>query len=432
MARQITWLAAIAVAAWGAEASAQAVPPSCPSDLPTANSGDHDVAVSVSELCDVGTVRLVVENPYRPQDDADFSDLVVTEDLQISGLTYLPGTTRFFATNVAPPPLVEPVVSGLNGSVLTWTLSNQWLLPASGSDASLAIEFDVRRHVNVGEEGLVSANRSIEASVAFTPSCDTNYRHTSTTGQGILPLNEPEPQIIKTGRNLDAGQGPGSYSDPVYGHENDDVIWRIEVRNNGLADLQDFVFTDEIQPGNFEIDYLCDSEADATSAASGGGTGSCVNLGGVTQVTDITVASEFGSGPGPYIAAPAGGSGFYYLVGRVTDSCTNRTNSVYDVEWGCEIGTPPGGIAATSTGLTAQDDALLSTQAVANTLDVDVFLQGTNTSQPMGSKGTVTIRITNNTGGTIKGGPTGMRLRDVLPAEYVVDTTFDPTVAMAA
>ena len=434
IARRAACVAAFALLFWSGFASAQ-VPPNCPADLPTANIIEHDFSVSFCELCDVGTVRMVIENPYRQQDDADFSDLVVTEDLQISGLTYLPGTTRFTATNIAPPPLVEPVVSGPNGSVLTWTLSDQWVMDAPngnfGNTPSLAIEFDVRRHANVGEEGLVGANRSIEASVEFTPSCDTNYRHTSTTGQGTLPLREPEPVIIKGGRNLDAGQGAGNYSDPVYGHENDDVIWRIEVRNNGLADLQDFVFDDDMQPGNFLIDYICDNEADATSAGSGGGTGSCVAQGGVIQLNNVAVANLFGGGPGPYIAAPAGGSGFYYLVGRVTDSCTNRTNSVYDVEWGCQIETPPGGISATSTGQIAQDDALLSTQVQPNVLDVDVFLQGTNTSQPMGTKGTVTIRVTNNTGGTIKGGPTGLRIRDVLPAEYVIDTTFDPTVSMA-
>ena len=68
---------------------------------------------------------------------------------------------------------------------------------------------------------------------------------------------------------------------------------------------------------------------------------------------------------------------------------------------------------------------------MANSLDVNVALTGTNTSQPMGSKGTVTITISNNTGGTIKGGVTGLRLRDILPAEYVIDPTFDPTVLMA-
>ena len=381
--------------------------------------------------------RLVIENPYRQQDDADFSDIVISEDLQIAGLTYLPGTTRFTADNIAPPPLVEPVVSGINGSVLTWTLSDQFVMPdqagggGGGNRARLEIEFDVRRHVAVGEEGLVGANRTIESAVEFTPSCDSDYRHTSVTGPGVLPLREPAPQIIKTGRNVDAGQDAGDYSDPVYGHKDDDVIWRIEIRNNGLADLQDFKFSDAIQPDNFEIDYVCDTEADADSAAAGNGVGGCQAVGGVTELLDLSVENLFGGGPAPYIAAPAGDSGFYYLVGRITDSCTNRVNSVFDVEWGCEIEAPPGGIDATSTGLITQDDALLSTLSDPDALSVNVALTGTNTSQPMGSKGTVTITISNNTGGTITGGDNGLRLVDTLPAEYVVDPTFDPLVQMA-
>lgn len=433
-ARHALRLLAAGVFLWSAQASAQGVPASCPSDLGTANIIEHDLSFSYCELCGVGTVRIVIENPYRSNDDADFSDIVVTENLNISGLTYVPGTTRFDTDNISTPPLVEPVVSGTDGRVLTWTLDDQWVMDAPsggfGNTPRLEIEFDVRRHSNVGEEGLVTANRSIDASVEFTPSCDTGYRHTSTTGSDTLPLNEPEPQIIKRGRNLDAGQGSNSYSDPVYGHENDDVIWRIEVRNNGEADLQDFVFDDTMQPGNFLIDYVCDNETDAVNASDGNGIGDCDDVGGVTQLTNVTAANLFG-GASPYIAAPAGGSGFYYLVGRVTDSCTNRTNTVNGVEWGCEVETPPGGITATSTGQIAQDSALLSTLSDWNSLDVDVDLTGTNTSQPMGSKGTVTITITNNTGGTIKGGTNGFRLRDILPAEYVIDPTFDPSVSMA-
>ena len=441
--RQAVYLMALGAALLSTEAAAQAIPANCPANLATADLIDHDFSVSFCELCDIGTVRLVIENPYETADDVDFSDIVVTEDLQISGLTYVSGTTRFTASNMVPPPpplpLVEPVVTGPTGSVLTWTLSSLFTMDAPrvsgpGSRPTLAIEFDVRRNVAAGEleEGLVGANRTIDAAVAFTPSCDLTYRHTDTTGPGTLPLREPELQIIKTARNVDAGQGAGNYSDPVYGHENDDVIWRIEVINNGLADLQDLRFSDMMDPDNFEIDYVCETEAEANSAATGGGAGNCEAVFGVTDLPNVSVGTLFGGGPTPYVAAPAGGNGFYYLVGRVTDSCTNRTNLIYDVQWGCEVQAPPGGIDRTSAGLLVPDDtALLSTEAIANTLDVDVDLIGTNLSQPMGAKGTVRIRISNNTGGTIRGGVDGIKLRDVLPAEYVVDPTFVPTAQMA-
>ena len=86
---------------------------------------------------------------------------------------------------------------------------------------------------------------------------------------------------------------------------------------------------------------------------------------------------------------------------------------------------------ATSFGLTTQDDAFLSTQSLENGVQVDVFMTGTNTSQPMGTKGRVRIQITNNSGGTIKGGPNGLEIHHVLPAEYVMDTTFDPVASVS-
>jgi len=57
-------------------------------------------------------------------------------------------------------------------------------------------------------------------------------------------------------------------------------------------------------------------------------------------------------------------------------------------------------------------------------LEVERRLTGTNTSQPVGSKGTMTITIRNRTGGTVK----NITLRDVLPPEYVMDPTYTPTV----
>ena len=60
-----------------------------------------------------------------------------------------------------------------------------------------------------------------------------------------------------------------------------------------------------------------------------------------------------------------------------------------------------------------------------NNLNVRTEIIGTNTSQPAGSKGTVRITIRNTTGGTVK----GIKLRNILPSEYVVDSTFTPSIA---
>ena len=59
----------------------------------------------------------------------------ITENLLASGLTYVPGTTSFDTDNVATPPVVEPAVSGPNGSVLTWTLSNAFVMDTRSNGA---------------------------------------------------------------------------------------------------------------------------------------------------------------------------------------------------------------------------------------------------------------------------------------------------------
>jgi len=417
----------LCLAAWTlapARASAQAVPGTCPAALASADIVAHDFSVSFCELCSVGTVRIVVENPFAPQDDVDFSAIVVQENLRDSGLTYVPGSTDFSGTNVFVPADVEPVVSGTDDEVLTWTLPPAFSLDGRpggpGNRERLIIDFEVERLPSLGDEGLVGADRTIEAAAELEPSCAPGERFQTSSGPGELPLREPEPQIVKEGRNLDAGQG--GYSAPVYGHENDDVIWRIEVRNTGQAPLQDLVFSDSIVPGNFEIHHVCDVESDAEAAAAGASPAGCLDVGATTDVIGLDVAAVFGGGADPYIVAPAGGSGFYYLVGEITDSCTNRTNTVFDVEWGCQSEPPAGGISATSDGTTAGDSALLSTQSVESGVDIDVDLRGENLGQPMGGKGTVRIRIRNRSGGTIKH-QDAIRLRDLLPPEYVVDTS---------
>jgi hypothetical protein len=154
-------------------APASAQPATCPPELATVDIIDHDFSVSFCELCDVGTVRIVVDNPLGPPDDVDFSEIVVTEDLLASGLTYVPGTTTFSGSNITLPPVVEPAVSGPNGSVLTWTLDPGFTMPAlpgpPGSRAQFVIEFDVRRHPAVGDEGLVTADRDIDIATAGLP-----------------------------------------------------------------------------------------------------------------------------------------------------------------------------------------------------------------------------------------------------------------------
>ncbi|MDP1635128.1 MAG: isopeptide-forming domain-containing fimbrial protein [Gallionellaceae bacterium] len=264
-------------------------------------------------------------------------------------------------------------------------------------------------------------------------SCSPNPGiQSDSTGADTLPLREPNPVLSKLGRNVDAAQGAGNYSATVYGNINDDVIWRVRISNTGDAALQDLKFNDLMTDGNFAISYACPTEAAATAVANNNGIapGGSPCVPATNTITDFAVDDPFGNPgndqPAAFVDASIGGNADVFLVGKITNSCNaNTTNTASGVEWGCEVDAPDGGITATSTGATpGTATTTLSSLVTNNGLTIARALTGTNLGQPVGSKGTMTITITNNSGGTVK----NIKLRDVLPAQYVVDSTFTPTL----
>ncbi|HXJ17733.1 MAG TPA: hypothetical protein VNM68_11135, partial [Candidatus Polarisedimenticolia bacterium] len=151
--RAIAFLAAV-----GALVLAENVLAACPTLNPTIT---HQLSISYCELCGIGQVT--VRFSYPGNNNPDLTNLAITENLGASGLTYIPGTTTFAVNNGAAPASVDPVVSGLNGSVLTWNLGG-YVLPASpgggGGTQFLDVTFQVRRADTVTQEGLVSATRT--------------------------------------------------------------------------------------------------------------------------------------------------------------------------------------------------------------------------------------------------------------------------------
>ncbi len=401
----------------------------------------HDLTNSYCELCGIGQVHILVTNP---RDSDDLSGIVVTENLGTSGLTYVPGSTVFVGTNVAAPASFEPVVSGTNGSILTWTFAPGFVLQGRpggpGNKQGIEIRYQIRRATpGVNEEGLTLVNRTITAQVQFTPSCQVTIPYTD-SDTGELPIRQPVPYVTKQGRNVDAGQG--GYSDPVYGNENDDVIWRLRVENRGLANMQALILDDVMGTGNFNINYACPDETAALAVANNNGAlpgGSpCIAVAPGNSLPNFSVNDPFGNPgndePGAYVDALAGSQADIFLVGKITNSCTGpRTNTVSNVQWGCQVDPPDGGITVPATTGGAlptyrvADSAVLSNVATISGLTVQQLVTGTNLSQPVGTKGTVRLIIRNQTGGTVK----NIKLRDILPVQYVVDSTYTPTVSMA-
>ncbi len=438
---------AIAIASWaiallclsGASAQAQPVPATCPAQLGTETLVRHDMSVSFCELCDVGQATIVVENPLSTfPGDVDFSDITVVENLRNTGLTYA-GNPQFSFNNAIPTGAFAPTVSGTDDEILTWDLPAGFTLPevpGFGTSSSITIQFDVERQSSFTEEGLVTStpDRDIQASVILEPSCAPGEIYGQSTGLNELPLQEPELNLALSGRNLDAAQG--GWSDPVYGHEGDDIIWRLRVRNDGEAPLQDFVFDmalfDSVGgPGDFELTHICTTNGAAAAASAGASPANCRSLAGTSSSPNLDIAALFGGGANPYIVLGPNSQRFFYFAGRVNTSCDELDALADNAQWGCQSEPPVGGISQSSTGITDDGTGLLRTESEEARLDFDVDFQGVNDpSQPLGARGNVVVTINNVSRGTIYGDTDGIELQVDLPAQYVVDPSLPPIFDM--
>ena len=227
---------------------------------------DHDLtnnpstSLSYCELCGYGYVTIVITNPYE---GADMINMTVVEDLGSSGLVYDPTAPNPIRYTINGSPVAGPPPAGI-GSVLTFNLGGLPLNdgPGLNNTSEMTITFAVRRSSSLSEEGLISASRNIRATLSYSTdlACPAGPQN---TGIDQLPLREPRPTVDKRGRNVDATQSSGQYSNNIYGNINDDVIWRIRIRNIGSADLQDLKFDDFMDNSNFQINYACPTDCDS-------------------------------------------------------------------------------------------------------------------------------------------------------------------------
>ena len=371
----------------------------------------HVAATSFCEFCDTGEVHIRITNPTT----AALQNITLVENLQALGLTYIPGSTTASIGGA-----VDPTITG-GGTLLTWTPAQIGALASLAPGNTLDITFRVSTYREASI--LADPNRNIIASVTFDMACITGSQ-TLDSGQFELPIRQPEPNVIKQGRNYDAGQTAGAgYTDPIYGSRNDDVIWRVNVQNAGAANMEALRMNDSIT-GNFNINFICPDEvsANATAASNGvvGGAG-CIAM-----TTPFDVDDPFGNAPDPDDVTASSNTAFIYYVGRILNTHTNETNNA-NISWGCEIDSPAGGLitvpASTSgvtPGVVIADSADLSTTVVPANLLVSQNVTGSNPAQPLGAKGLMTITLDNQTGGSVK----NIKIRATLPAGYVMDNTY--------
>ncbi|NOQ88386.1 MAG: hypothetical protein GQ550_05625, partial [Gammaproteobacteria bacterium] len=376
----------------------------------TSNVLSH-AATSYCEFCGDGIITLTVQNPTN----APLTNISLLEDLQASGLIYIAGTTTFNAVAVA-----DPTITGGSNEELTWSL------PDIAGSGSVIVSFGVR---SANAEDLITAVRDIIATVDFDMSCLTTTQ-TVNSGQYEVPIRQPIPNIFKDARNTDAGQT--GYTDPIFGSFNDDIIWRVNVQNAGLANMQALLMndaTDSPPNDNFDINFICPTEGDALAITNNNGVNpggtSCINIAGNNP---FDVDDPFGNAADPDDISLSSSDAFIYYVGRIDDKHTTVTNSA-DISWGCEVDSPTGGsitVPASTNSVTPSvgiiETGTLNTTVTPGSSVITQTVTGSNTGQLLGSKGLITITLNNQTGGSIQ----DITIATDLPAGYVMDESYGP------
>ncbi|WP_406828179.1 isopeptide-forming domain-containing fimbrial protein [Microbulbifer sp. ARAS458-1] len=295
-----------------------------------------------------------------------------------------------------------------------------------------------------------------------TPDEISNFNRNLASTDRIY-INKPFVQVDKQGWNYDAGQRENTRSDTVYGHSDDDIVWRLNITNNGTnarAPLQDLRIDDVLSRADVaNVHYVCPSVSEANDIAANDGVPSgptsCIATDNLTgRVLDNwDVAPPFGEGddiPPPYAGTveaetPGSSSGTIdiaeddsinlYLVGKLQGSASCRDgapliNSLENVQFGCAVQTPPGGI---DPGLGEETSELRtwygqgSVAGGATALEVERTLTGIDGSATVGMRGLMTITLSNQSGGTVWF-DNGMayHIRDQLPEGYVLDPSYAP------
>ncbi|MBA3581949.1 MAG: DUF11 domain-containing protein [Gammaproteobacteria bacterium] len=402
-------------------------------------------STSYCELCREGTVELVVRNAGA----INLYNLIISESLTGSGLEYVPGSSTVQVEGAgAPVAINNPSIAG---SVLTWTSAQaaaafgaanpftRLFSDITGIPSEFVLRFRVRSSA-ADPINLLTATRNIQATGDYELFCgdpddpSTPALDESETISSIfqVPLRQPLPTLTKQGRNISALQDATQYTSPVYGGTDDIVVWRVNVANSNSissADLEDMLINDTITTNatNFTLQWMCPTEAAATATANFlDGLGGAVHASCIAYTSSYNVQDPFGNpGNSDPIDISRGVTASIFYVGTIQNLCTNPVNSS-DVEWGCQGGAATR-VSAGSAGVPGtvddNDNATLSTAVDPTQVLITQTTTGTNTAQPIGTKGIITLTIVNNSGGTIR----DLVLNDLLPTNYQVDPTYFST-----
>lgn len=425
-----------------------------PIEIPADTLEINHLSSSYCELCGNGEITLAVIN----QDTVEVSNIIVVEDLQATGLTYVPGSTTVSIDGGAFRPIADVAPSAGNegfgvtaGTTITWDFTrlaaepefngNNSLSPTSGTNPnSVRLRFEV---ASPGET-IIDNVLEVRADATYDLFCSINGGPDARDDLPavfdieVLPLRQPDPRVDIAGRNVSAGQNdyttilaPFNVGDTAGGTA-DRTVWRVGVENLGDDELEDLLIEDVIElinastAINFSIEDVCAEDPYALNDPLNIDRSSCDPIGlsaaSVAKDVDDPFGNPGNDQPTTFFDVTQGDTAFVYFAGTMLNQCQDN-QSTTNIEWGCEINPPAGGINSATAGVIATaedtDSAFMSATVDPSGLQITQTIAGANPGQPLGINGTVTLNIFNQTGGTIR----NLDLTSLLPADYLIDTS---------
>lgn len=362
----------------------------------------HDTTNSFVSLCSDGVVEIVVRNTGA----TSIKNIIVNDVLpSAQGVLFKAGTVEINVngsgwTSVGAS---DPVVAG---DTHTWTSAQipelAKLVPV-GATLDGETTYEVRIRFDLEQtESVAGQSPQLSASASGELACGSPVNYSPGSGFPITVF-QPRVTLVKTGRNLTAGQT--AYSETVHGGGGDIIEWRIQLSNTGNLAAQNVRLSDALSGSLGSAEFS--SVQGTVGIDTLGDPGTVYTANTVLTIGDLAAGS---------------GSATYYIREQLGTNCTT-SSPLARVTWGCD---PPA--AGQHNSVDEPGDPDDPATIVMN----PVISGGTDIAQTItylnGGRARIDVVITNNGGNAYD-----LVTTNTFPnADMVLDTTVAPSFVRAA
>ncbi|MFH1498952.1 MAG: isopeptide-forming domain-containing fimbrial protein, partial [Verrucomicrobiota bacterium] len=357
----------------------------------------HDSTNSFASICSEGLVEIVVRNTGA----TSIENVIVEEILPLAeGLSLKPGSVEIRINGAGGwLPRADPVIVGNNHTWTSAQIAELAQLSPVGATVDGNSNYEVRIRFDLEQtESLAGNSPTLTASATAELACGASV---SSPGVGFdITVFQPDVTLVKTGRNLTAGQT--AYSETVYGGDGDVIEWRIQVTNTGNLTAQNVRFSDELSGSTGLAEFS--TVQGTVGIATLGDPGTAYTANTVETIADL---------------AGGGGSATYYIREQLGNNCVTDSPEAR-VTWGCDI--PGAGLhnSIDEPGDPEDPATIVMLPEISGGTDIEQTITHLN-----GGRARIDVAIT-NTGGNAY----DLVVTNTFPnADMVLDTTVAPAIS---